>query len=339
MSSIDIQSFYNFICDNEYDTDSIMADLKTKTQNKSLDLNSNIQNYLINNKIFQINNIRKHTQKITFLTHEIPPYIFELFCNLIKIKTNEIKNSFYIIKSEFDKLEGKLKSRLITFNNNVLSCPLFGNNVDSKLKIFLQSIHMGTYYDNFVKRGCDQLNDLQTADINNDDLLNEFLITDVNDRKTILKEINKYFTSYKHSPINNQNIYFVQEFIWIIKDDEMNKLKQFKSGISMNGNKQTYSLSEHDKIVFVPDFTRSETKWPHLTGFGIFIESIPSDMLNVQFNTFLSLQFDEVKYFVNDKTKLMKNNMYMGYKTFKNEWLNQLSTLTIRMAIKFEAIS
>eukprot|EP01084_Bolivina_argentea_P251100 421001_1 len=66
---------------------------------------------------------------------------------------------------------------------------------DSDLKVFLESIEMGKYYDNFIKRGCNQLRDLEDADSN--ELLEEFLITDYGDRKKILKATKIHFASVK----------------------------------------------------------------------------------------------------------------------------------------------
>eukprot|EP01084_Bolivina_argentea_P314200 544212_1 len=61
------------------------------------------------------------------------------------------------------------------------------------IELFLETIGLQQYYDNFKSRGCIEMDSLQGA--NSDELLNEFQIVSYKDRKKILKAIQKEFAN------------------------------------------------------------------------------------------------------------------------------------------------
>eukprot|EP01084_Bolivina_argentea_P077633 140858_1 len=63
----------------------------------------------------------------------------------------------------------------------------------SDLQLFLETIGLGQYYKNFTDRGCDKMNDLIEAELDSNDLKDEFLITEWKHRKQILKGVKAYF--------------------------------------------------------------------------------------------------------------------------------------------------
>eukprot|EP01083_Nonionella_stella_P023106 63903_1 len=259
LSSLDTNKLLIFILQNGYDSDAVRNDIELYKSSGD----SRIYSYLQQNLKQENSVLSGYMGCIEEAARETPIYILQVLNHVIATKANS-NNELFVIKSDFDELNPKLKAELFTLNDGKLSSRMYPNN----------------------------------------------------------------------------QIAFIHEFVWIIDADAMRKLKRMrrkKIGIPFEGNEYIYSFSSTQQLRFVPDITGAEVDWPQHTGFGIEVKSLPHGITSL--NAFLSVKFEGLGFCINGKTQILKPNGYMGYKAFRNNLLDKIECLTIRIALNFKLIT
>ena len=130
-----------------------------------------------------------------------------------------------------------------------------------------------------------------------------------------------------------KNICFIQEFLWLVHDEEMKQLQSGSAGYILYSEEYNYKLDGGKQISFVLRVHR-KASGSNKAGFGVTIRNCPDGMCK---NGKMSVIVDEVDYCKNGKPFInMKRGSNFGFWAFGAELVEKVQSLTIRVAIRFQ---
>ena len=129
-----------------------------------------------------------------------------------------------------------------------------------------------------------------------------------------------------------KNIRFVQEYLWVIHDDQLRKLQQCGQNEWVYSREYHYDLDGGKQITFAFAVVRKESGSDQ-AGIGMEIINCPDGMVK---NGKMSVIVDEVDYCANAwPLNNMKRGSYSGFFAFSDGLVDIVQSLTIRVAVTF----
>ena len=129
------------------------------------------------------------------------------------------------------------------------------------------------------------------------------------------------------------SIHFVEEYLWIIQHKHLEKLQNCGEKEFIDSAEYNYKLDEDAAISLVFSMIRKDGG-SDKAGFGVEIRSCPEGMCK---RGAMSVIVDEVGFCKNGWIlNKMKRRSYSGFFAFKDDLIEKVQSLTIRVAIHFE---
>ena len=130
-----------------------------------------------------------------------------------------------------------------------------------------------------------------------------------------------------------KSIHFVQEYIWLIHDEQLRQLQNGAAGYCLfSFEEYHYELDEGERISFVFRVDR-KVCGSNKAAFGLRITNCPDGMCKAGK---LSVIVDEVDWCYNGwNMAWMKKGSYSGMWAFPDEFVEKVESLTIRVAVRF----
>merc|ERR1712154_113846 len=132
---------------------------------------------------------------------------------------------------------------------------------------------------------------------------------------------------------SSNDIILMEEYLWVIADDEINKFKAFRAGHNMYGEEEyLFRGSDGGTVRFQLEVTR-KASGSEFVGFGFEIKSTSYESVGGRF----SVNVDEVGWYRNEcYFNNLGANGYVGTFAFPDKLVNDLDSLTIRFAVHCE---
>ena len=133
---------------------------------------------------------------------------------------------------------------------------------------------------------------------------------------------------------SSNDIILMEEYLWVIADDEINGFKAFSAGHRMFGDEEYLFRGSDGGTVRFRLCVDRKTSGSEFVGFGFRIKSTSYESVGGRF----SVNVDEVGWYRNAFSfNNLGANGFCGIFAFPDKLVNDLDSLTIRFAVHFEA--